>query len=155
VVSAERESSVHSSNRVHDELQAPVSATRILLVEGDAVLSRAVSIALEAHGLSVDVVDPAGTTRLISRIATARPDLVLADLEAQDPRGDRLVKSIRTATCVPIIVMSDAHRRSEGASLLLSGADDVIGKPVAITSLLDSIRRVIAPPQVPVATSCR
>ena len=78
--------------------------TRILLVEDEPGLLRALGINLRARGYEVDTAGD-GTTALATA-ARHPPDLVVLDLGLPDMDGSDVIRGLRGWTAVPVIVLS-------------------------------------------------
>lgn len=114
--------------------------TRILVVDDDPQILRALRINLRARSYEVDVAaDGASTLRVAS---TARPDLVLLDLGLPDMDGVEVIRGLRDWTTVPIIVVSGRAGSGDKVAALDAGADDYITKPFGVDELLARIRAV-------------
>ncbi len=112
--------------------------TRILVVDDDAQIVRALDINLRAHGYDVTVADT-GEAALISAAAT-NPDVVLLDLGLPGLDGVDVIRGLRGWTTVPIIVLSAREGDANKVSALDAGADDYVTKPFSISELLARIR---------------
>ncbi|MEV6483084.1 response regulator [Streptomyces sp. NPDC051576] len=128
--------------------------TRVLVVEDDPQLVRALIINLQARQYGVDAA-PDGTTAL--RLAAARqPDVVLLDLGLPDMDGVDIIKGLRGWTRVPILVLSARQGSDEKVAALDEGADDYITKPFSMDELLArlraAVRRVEDVPLAPTTT---
>ncbi len=114
--------------------------SRILVVEDDPQLLRAMRITLQARGHEVI---PAATGRKgLSEAAAARPDLVVLDLGLPDLDGVEVIQGLRGWTSVPIIVLSGRTSGGDKVAALDAGADDYVTKPFGIEELLARIRAV-------------
>lgn len=115
--------------------------TRVLVVEDDPQLVRALVINLQARRYEVDAA-PDGTTAL--RLAAARqPDVVLLDLGLPDMDGVDVIKGLRGWTRVPILVLSARQGSDEKVAALDAGADDYITKPFSMNELLARLRAAV------------
>ncbi|MFJ9559381.1 response regulator [Streptomyces fuscichromogenes] len=128
--------------------------TRVLVVEDDPQLVRALVINLQARQYGVDAA-PDGATAL--RLAAARqPDVVMLDLGLPDMDGVDVIKALRGWTRVPILVLSARQASDEKVAALDAGADDYITKPFSMDELLArlraAVRRTEDVPLVPDAT---
>jgi two-component system KDP operon response regulator KdpE len=112
--------------------------TRVLIVEDEPQLRRALSINLRARHYDVDAV-PDGTTALASAAANL-PDLVILDLGLPDIDGVEVVNGLRGWTAVPIIVLSARDSQGAKVSALDAGADDYVTKPFGMDELLARMR---------------
>ncbi|MEU4084997.1 response regulator transcription factor [Streptomyces aureus] len=115
--------------------------TRVLVVEDDPQLVRALVINLQARHYGVDAA-PDGATAL--RLAAARqPDVVLLDLGLPDIDGVDVIRGIRGWSRVPILVLSARQASEEKVSALDAGADDYITKPFSMDELLARLRAAV------------
>ncbi|AYN38598.1 DNA-binding response regulator [Streptomyces dangxiongensis] len=115
--------------------------TRVLVVEDDPQLVRALVINLQARRYGVDPA-PDGTTAL--RLAAAcQPDVVLLDLGLPDMDGTDVIKALRGWTRVPILVLSARGASDEKVAALDAGADDYITKPFSMDELLARLRAAV------------
>jgi len=114
--------------------------TRILLVDDDPTLLRALTINLRARHFEVEVARN-GTDAL--HLATSRPDVVVLDLGLPDLDGLDVVRGVRGWSAVPIIVLSARDTESAKVDALDAGADDYITKPFGMDELLARIRAAL------------
>ncbi|MFC7257859.1 response regulator [Streptomyces lutosisoli] len=115
--------------------------TRVLVVEDDPQLVRALVINMQARGYGVDAA-PDGATAL--RLAAARrPDVVVVDLGLPDMDGTDVIKALRGWTRVPILVLSARRASDEKVAALDAGADDYITKPFSMDELLARLRAAV------------
>ncbi|MFI9781765.1 response regulator [Streptomyces sp. NPDC051956] len=115
--------------------------TRVLVVEDDPQLVRALVINLQARRYGVDPA-PDGATAL--RLAAARqPDAVVLDLGLPDMDGTDVIKALRGWTRVPILVLSARRASDEKVAALDAGADDYITKPFSMDELLARLRAAV------------
>jgi len=112
--------------------------TRVLVVEDDPQLVRALVINLQARHYGVDAA-PDGSTAL--RLAAARqPDVVLLDLGLPDMDGVDVTRRLREWSAVPIIVVSARGKEQDKVVALDAGADDYLTKPFGVAELLARVR---------------
>jgi two-component system KDP operon response regulator KdpE len=114
--------------------------TRILVVDDDPQILRALRINLRARSYDVDLA-PDGATALRKAAAT-QPDLVVLDLGLPDMHGADVIRGLRGWTSVPIIILSGRAGSADKVEALDAGADDYITKPFGIDELLARIRAV-------------
>jgi two-component system KDP operon response regulator KdpE len=111
---------------------------RVLVVDDDIQIIRAMTINLRARGHDVDTAaDGAGALRLA---ADHNPDVVLLDLGLPDMEGLEVIRRLRGWSQVPIIVLSARHSAGEKVRCLDSGADDYVTKPFGMDELLARMR---------------
>jgi len=115
--------------------------TRVLVVEDDPQLVRALVINMQARHYGVDAA-PDGATAL--RLAAARqPDVVVLDLGLPDMDGVDVIRALRGWTRVPILVLSARRASEEKVTALDAGADDYITKPFSMNELLARLRAAV------------
>ncbi|MGQ4382729.1 response regulator [Streptomyces sp. SAS_270] len=115
--------------------------TRVLLVEDDPQLVRALVLNLRARRYGVDAA-PDGATGL--RLAALRqPDVVLVDLGLPDMDGMDVIRTLRARTRAPILVLSARRASDEKVEALDAGADDYITKPFSMDELLARLRAAV------------
>ena len=118
-----------------------MTAGRVLVVDDDRQIRRALATALGGHGYEVEVaVDGADA---LAQIATWSPDIVVLDLIMPNVDGFEVVRDARTWTAVPIIVLSARGRFDDKVTALDLGADDYITKPFGIEELEARMRAVL------------
>ncbi|MGX1672575.1 response regulator [Streptomyces sp. NPDC055400] len=124
--------------------------TRVLVVEDDAQLVRALVINMQARRYGVDAA-PDGATAL-RLAATRQPDVVILDLGLPDMDGVDVIRALRGWTRVPILVLSARRDSDEKVAALDAGADDYITKPFSMDELLARLRAAVRRTEnVPVA----
>lgn len=125
---------------------------RILVVDDEPGLARALLINLRARSYDVDVA-PDGATAL--RLAAAhRPDAVVLDLGLPDMDGVEVIEGLRGWSTVPIIVLSARDAEPDKVAALDAGADDYVSKPFGMHELLArlraALRRSVPLPETPI-----
>lgn len=79
----------------------------------------------------------------LSMAASYSPDIILLDLGLPDIDGMEVLKSIRSWSKVPVIIVSARGHEREKVEALDSGADDFIVKPFGTSELLARIRTAL------------
>ena len=111
---------------------------RILLVDDEVAIQRAVGPLLRTRGYDVDV---AGTGMdALEMFETHKPDLVVLDLGLPDLEGTEVCRRVRAKSQVPIIVLSARSAEADKVNALDLGADDYVTKPFGPEELLARIR---------------
>jgi two-component system KDP operon response regulator KdpE len=111
---------------------------RILVVDDELQIRRALDINLRAHGYEVDMV--ATGEEALTSAASHAPDLVLLDLGLPGIDGFDVIRGLRGWTSVPIIVLSARDEDAGKVLALDAGADDYVIKPFSINEVLARIR---------------
>ncbi len=113
-------------------------APLVLIVEDEVPMRRLLRATLDAHGYRVV---EAGTLAEGHVAATTHnPEIVVLDLGLPDGDGLALVRSLRTWTRVPIVVVSARGRDDDKITALDAGADDYVTKPFSTGELLARLR---------------
>ncbi|HML50057.1 MAG TPA: response regulator [Propionicimonas sp.] len=115
--------------------------TRLLIVEDEPALRRALVINLKARGYEVD--DAGGGAAALRTAAATPPDLVVLDLGLPDIDGTEVITGLRGWTDVPIIVLSARDAQSQKVQALDVGADDYMTKPFGMDELTARIRAAL------------
>jgi two-component system, OmpR family, KDP operon response regulator KdpE len=115
--------------------------TRILVVDDEAQLRRALDLNLAARGYEVDTA--ASGEDAIRLAATTPPDVVLLDLGLPGIDGLDVVRQLREWSTVPIVVLSARDAESAKVAALAAGADDYVTKPFGIDELLGRVRAAL------------
>ena len=113
---------------------------RVLVVDDDSQMRKAVTNALSARGYSV-LTATSGETAL-SVMAEEHLDLVLLDLGLPGIEGHEVIKRLRAWSELPVIVISVRESQEEKVAALDAGADDYIAKPFGMKELLARMRAV-------------
>ncbi len=114
---------------------------RLLIVEDEPALRRALAINLKARHYEVEAV-PTGTMAL--RMAAANPpDLAIIDLGLPDLDGLEVIAGLRGWSTIPIIVLSARDSQSQKVRALDSGADDYVTKPFGMDELVARVRAAL------------
>jgi two-component system, OmpR family, KDP operon response regulator KdpE len=115
-----------------------VRVTRILVVDDEPQLRRALDVNLAARGYEVET---AATGQDALRLAAANPpDVVLLDLGLPDIDGLSVVQGLRGWSNAPIVVLSARDTEPDKVAALDAGADDYVTKPFGINELLARVR---------------
>ncbi len=115
--------------------------TRILVVDDELPIRRALSINLQARGYEVDVAE--NGAQALHLVGARRPDLILLDLGLPDLDGLDVVHGVRGWSSIPIVVLSARGAETAKVAALDAGADDYITKPFGIDELLARVRSAL------------
>jgi two-component system, OmpR family, KDP operon response regulator KdpE len=119
--------------------RCPVSE-RVLVVDDDSQMLKAVTNALSARGYEV-LTAPNGETAL-TVAAEEELDLVLLDLGLPGIEGHEVIERLRAWSELPVIVISVRDGQEEKVAALDAGADDFVTKPFGMKELLARMRAV-------------
>jgi two-component system, OmpR family, KDP operon response regulator KdpE len=114
---------------------------RVLIVEDERGLRRALGINLKARGYEVSLAEDAGAALRIA--AEKPPDAVILDLGLPDLDGIDVIEGLRGWTEVPILVLSARTGEPDKVVALDAGADDYVTKPFGMDELLARLRAAL------------
>jgi len=112
--------------------------TKILIVDDEPQILRALRVGLLAHGY--DVVSAADGEEALDKAATELPDAVILDINMPRLSGLDVCKALREWSAVPIIVLSVRDAERDKVAALDLGADDYLTKPFGTDELLARLR---------------
>jgi two-component system, OmpR family, KDP operon response regulator KdpE len=112
--------------------------TRILIIEDEPALARALAITLHARGYDTDVAVTGAAG--LDLAASSHPDLILLDLGLPDLDGMAILAAVRGWSQIPVVVLSARQTSHDKVAALDAGADDYVSKPFAMDELLARIR---------------
>ncbi|HEY3212697.1 MAG TPA: response regulator [Actinomycetota bacterium] len=115
--------------------------TRVLVVDDEPQIRRAMRTSLEAHGYEVHAVGTGGEA--VVAAAEEGPELVLLDLGLPDLDGTEVIRRVRSFSEVPIIVLSVRDRQADKVAALDAGADDYVTKPFGVEEVLARLRAAL------------
>jgi len=118
-----------------------VSGPRILVVDDEPQILRALQTSLRAAGYEVDTADTA--ERALAVAALQPPEAVILDLVLPDGNGTDVTRQLRAWSSAPVIVLSAVGDERDKVAALDAGADDYVTKPVGIDELLARLRAVL------------
>jgi two-component system KDP operon response regulator KdpE len=111
---------------------------RILLVDDEVAIQRAVAPLLRSRGYEVEVVGTGSDA--LNAVAGGSPDLIVLDLGLPDLEGVEVCRRIRRESKAPIVILSASHHEADKVAALDIGADDYVTKPFGSEELLARIR---------------
>ncbi|MFG1623957.1 response regulator [Kribbella sp. NPDC049227] len=115
--------------------------TRVLVVDDEPQIVRALQINLKARGYEVHL---AGNGTAALKVAAQHPpELVILDLGLPDFDGVDVIRGLRGWTEAPILVLSGRTDSTDKVEALDAGADDYVTKPFGIDELLARMRAVL------------
>ena len=114
---------------------------RVLLVEDDALLGRALATGLSQGGYAADWVRSRDAA--VEALATGAYVAVALDLNLPDGSGLDVLKHLRRTSTLPVVIMTARDALSDRIEGLDLGADDYLVKPFDLSELLARLRAVI------------
>jgi two-component system KDP operon response regulator KdpE len=111
---------------------------RILVVDDEAAMRRALRASLEARGYRVELA--AAGHEALGAAVDRPPDLVILDLGLPDVDGVEVCRRLRAWSSVPIIVLSADGADERKVAALDEGANDYVTKPFSTPELLARVR---------------
>lgn len=117
------------------------SSKKILIVDDEIFLARALSDRLVSEGYSVAVAKDGEEG--LKKIFAESPDLVLLDLVMPKMDGITMLKTLRgdpRGQMVPVIVLSNLNNAQSMDASLASGAQDFL---VKVNNTLDDVARIV------------
>ena len=111
---------------------------QILIVEDDQPVRNLIAATLKVH--QYEYLTAISGKEAIMCAVSAKPDLVLLDLGLPDTDGTEVIRSIRSWSQLPIIVISARSEDNDKVRALDAGADDYLTKPFSTEELLARIR---------------
>lgn len=114
------------------------SGARILIVDDEIEILRALQRSLTAHGF--EVFTAATGEEALDAVMRYRPDLMLLDLGLPGISGLEVCKKVREQSNLPIIVLSVKDTEHDKVLALDLGADDYVSKPFGMNEVLARVR---------------
>lgn len=125
-----------------------MSAGRILVVDDDPQIRRAMKTTLIARGY--EVADARTGEEGIEQLQSGPYDLVLLDMNMPGIGGIETCRRIRSGSEVAIIMLTVSNTEKDKVDALDAGADDYVTKPFSMPELLARIRASLRRlPQLP------
>jgi DNA-binding response OmpR family regulator len=125
---------------------------RVLIVEDERDLAKAIARGLRRRGLAVDIASDG--SEALAKTQIVDYDVVVLDRDLPELHGDEVCRRLRRSETAPAVLMltaaSGVADRVAGLSL---GADDYLGKPFAFVELaarVTALTRRTQPPRPPV-----
>ena len=130
-----------------------MSGQRVLVVDDEVQILRALRTTLRGAGYEVDTADTAEGA--LATAALRPPDAVILDLVLPDGTGVEVCRELRKWSAAPVIVLSAVGDEDQKVAALDAGADDYVTKPVGVDELLARLRaslRRVVPSGEPIVT---
>lgn len=120
---------------------APEKRYRVLVVDDDEQIRRALKSVLRARSFDIDLA--ATGQEALEKAAEHSPDLVVLDLSLPDMDGLQVCRELRDWLDSPILVLSVRQEEGDKIAVLDAGADDYMIKPFSSGELLARLRALI------------
>jgi two-component system KDP operon response regulator KdpE len=124
-----------------DPSQPSRTRARVLIVDDEPALLRALSINLRAR--NYDIATARAGRDALAQAARRPPDAVILDLGLPDIDGVEVIRELRRWSRAPIIVLSGRTGPGDKIGALDDGADDYVTKPFAMAELLARLRAAL------------
>jgi len=118
-----------------------MSGQRVLVVDDEPQILRAVSANLRGAGYDVDTASTGEDA--LANAAMRPPDAVILDLVLPDKSGTEVTRELRQWSTAPVILLSAVGDESDKVAALDAGADDYVTKPFGIEELLARLRAAL------------
>ena len=114
---------------------------KILVVEDEKSISHFICTILTSHGY--EAMKAYSGQEALSMISSHCPDLIILDLGLPDMDGAEILKSLRSWSSLPVVVVSARSHERDKVDALDQGADDYLTKPFGTDELLARVRTAI------------
>lgn len=115
--------------------------SKIFIVEDDRSIREELAELLRNSGYEAEYLTDFSNSK--AKILSAKPDLILMDINIPDLNGEQLLKEIRSETDTPVIMVTSRTSETDEVLSMSYGADDYITKPYNPTILLLRISAVL------------
>jgi DNA-binding response OmpR family regulator len=116
-------------------------AATVLVVEDERKLRELVRSYLERAGFAV--LSTESGAEAITMAASAAPDLVILDLGLPDIPGKSVLRELRAASAVPVLILTAMSSESDRIRGLELGADDYVTKPFSPRELVLRVQAIL------------
>ena len=120
---------------------ATASKGRILVVDDQSQIRRALRTALIANGYEVN--DASSGEEALEKLREGKYDVILLDINMPGIKGTEVCRVIRSASDVGIIMLTVRNHEADKVAALDSGANDYITKPFSTPELFARIRALL------------
>ena len=118
-----------------------MNGARILVVDDEPQILRALQMKLRAAGYAVDTATTA--QEALMKAGMRPPEAVVLDLLLPDGSGTDVCRELRSWSTAPILVLSAVGEEKEKIEALDAGADDYVTKPFSGDELLARLRAAL------------
>jgi two-component system KDP operon response regulator KdpE len=118
-----------------------VTGARVLVVDDEPQILRALQTTLKGAGYEVDTATSA--EEALTTAALRPPEAVILDLVLPDRSGVEVCRELRGWSAVPILILSAVGEEGQKVAALDAGADDYVTKPFGVEELLARLRAAL------------
>ena len=118
-----------------------MSGTRVLVVDDEPQILRALQTTLRGAGYEVEIA--ASGEDALAKAAARSPEAVILDLVLPGQSGIDVCRELRQWTQIPIVILSAVGEEREKVAALDAGADDYVTKPFGVDELLARLRAAL------------
>jgi two-component system KDP operon response regulator KdpE len=119
----------------------PAAAARILVVDDEPQILRALRVVLRDAGF--EVVPAETAAEALDRAAVRPPEAAIVDLMLPDLDGIEVTRRLREWSEMPILVLSAVGEEEQKVRALQAGADDYVTKPFGSRELVARLHAVL------------
>lgn len=109
----------------------------ILCIDAQQPILDLLSTSLSTSGYNVR------TTRTGLEFVNSNADLIILDIQLPDINGLELIKTIRSISAVPILVLTESTEEADAVLAFEYGADDFMTKPFSTRELVSRVRAIL------------
>jgi DNA-binding response OmpR family regulator len=120
---------------------SPAAPARVLIIGGQHAEWHAFKDGLRNVGYEVDTVDDWESARL--KLRARLPNMVVLDVTGPEPFGVTLLREVRAAIAVPLVIVSSPEAGVDVAAGLEMGATDVVITPIRTREVVARIGAVL------------
>src|SRR6266536_2736457 len=118
-----------------------MTGTRVLVVDDEPQILRALQLKLRTAGYVVETAATAGEA--LMKAGMRPPEAIILDLLLPDGSGTDVCRELHRWNGAPILVLSAVGEEKEKIEALDAGADDYVTKPFSGDELLARLRAVL------------
>jgi len=122
-------------------LESSARKYRILVVDDEKRMVGFIRLNLEHDGF--EVIEAFNGAQAIERLRDSLPDLILLDIMMPDLDGFEVLRMVREASAVPVIMLTAKGEENDKVRGLELGADDYVTKPFSPRELVSRVRAVL------------
>ena len=119
-----------------------LGGARVLVVDDDPEVRKALSVLLGRAGANVITADSAAAAR--AQVTDGEPDIIICDIAMPDEDGYSLLRSLRASACtLPAIALTAFATELDTQRALDAGFDVHLTKPISLDRLVDALTELL------------